>query len=190
MYEYEMDPTWIVGATEQTRDAGRTDRQTDRQKDGLSETNIPPTTSLCGGIIMISKLCSIHLRVISHVRLTATSPRSQWVYTWNPTIWVPTGHQGISQKYQTHKSNVWYFLPWNSYFFCKKHQNSVLGDKGLITMYSWYIVSTHWPYTVMKKMSTWLQVLACCQMAPKHYLTQIMANSGARCMAITWGPSQ
>ena len=41
MYKYEMDPTRTVGATERTRDAGRTD--------GRSETNIPPTTLLCGG---------------------------------------------------------------------------------------------------------------------------------------------
>ena len=47
MYKYEMDPTRTVGATEQTRDAGRTDGLTD----GRSETNIPLTTSLCGGII-------------------------------------------------------------------------------------------------------------------------------------------
>ena len=33
-----MDPTRIVGATEQTRDAGRMDGRTD----GQSETNIPP----------------------------------------------------------------------------------------------------------------------------------------------------
>ena len=32
MYKYEMDPTRTVGATEQTRDAGRTDRQTDGVK--------------------------------------------------------------------------------------------------------------------------------------------------------------
>ena len=37
MYKYEMDPTKTVGATERTRDAGRTDGQTDRR----SETNIP-----------------------------------------------------------------------------------------------------------------------------------------------------
>ena len=37
MYEYEMDPTRTVGATEQTRDAGRTDRRTD----GWREINIP-----------------------------------------------------------------------------------------------------------------------------------------------------
>ena len=29
MYKYEMDPTRTVGATERTRDAGRTDGQTD-----------------------------------------------------------------------------------------------------------------------------------------------------------------
>ena len=39
MSKYEMDSTRTVGATERTRDAGRTD--------GWSETNIPPTTSLC-----------------------------------------------------------------------------------------------------------------------------------------------
>ena len=45
VYKYEMDPTRTVGATERTRDAGRTDGQTD----GRSETDIPPTTLLCGG---------------------------------------------------------------------------------------------------------------------------------------------
>ena len=34
MYKYEKDPTRTVGATERTRDVGRTDGQT--------ETNIPP----------------------------------------------------------------------------------------------------------------------------------------------------
>ena len=37
MYKYEMDPTKTVAATEQTKDAGRTDGQTDER----SETNIP-----------------------------------------------------------------------------------------------------------------------------------------------------
>ena len=48
MYKYEMDPSRTVAATERTRDAGRTDGLTDRQ----SETNIPLTSSLCGGIMM------------------------------------------------------------------------------------------------------------------------------------------
>ena len=42
LYEYEMDPTRTVGATERRRDAGRTDGRTDRRTDGRSETNIPP----------------------------------------------------------------------------------------------------------------------------------------------------
>ena len=37
MYKYEMDPIKTVGATERTRDAGRTD--------GQSETSIPPTNN-------------------------------------------------------------------------------------------------------------------------------------------------
>ena len=45
MCKYETDPTRTVGATERTRDAGRMDGRTD----GRSETNTPPTTSLCGG---------------------------------------------------------------------------------------------------------------------------------------------
>ena len=49
MYKYETDRTRTVGATERTRDAGRTDGRTD----GRSETNIPPTTSLCGGLIIL-----------------------------------------------------------------------------------------------------------------------------------------
>ena len=32
MYKYDMDPTRTVGATEQTQDAGRKDRQTDGVK--------------------------------------------------------------------------------------------------------------------------------------------------------------
>ena len=43
MYKYKMDPTSTVGATEQTRDAGRMDGQTD----GRSETNIPPQQLRC-----------------------------------------------------------------------------------------------------------------------------------------------
>ena len=45
MYEYEMDQTRTVGATERKRDAGRTDGQADgrtgRRTDGQSETYIP-----------------------------------------------------------------------------------------------------------------------------------------------------
>ena len=37
MYKYGMDPTKTVAATEQTKDAGQTDGQTDER----SETNIP-----------------------------------------------------------------------------------------------------------------------------------------------------
>ena len=40
MYKYEMDPSRTVGATERTRDAGRTD--------GVKPI-YPPTTLLCGG---------------------------------------------------------------------------------------------------------------------------------------------
>ena len=51
MYEYEMDPTRTVGATEWTRNAGRTDGQADGQTAGRPGWNqyTPPTTSLCGG---------------------------------------------------------------------------------------------------------------------------------------------
>ena len=45
MYKYEMDTNRTAGATDKTQDVGQTDGQTD----GQSETNIPPTTSLCGG---------------------------------------------------------------------------------------------------------------------------------------------
>ena len=45
MYKHEMDPTRTVGATERTRDVGRTDRRTDRVK----PIYYLPTTSLCEG---------------------------------------------------------------------------------------------------------------------------------------------
>ena len=57
MYKYEMDPTKTVGATERTRDVGRTDglthRRTDGQTDGQMEWNqyTPKKTLLCRGII-------------------------------------------------------------------------------------------------------------------------------------------
>ena len=50
MYKYEMDPTKTVGATERTRDAGRTDGQTDRRMDGRSETSIPPNNFVVRGV--------------------------------------------------------------------------------------------------------------------------------------------
>ena len=45
MYKHEMDPTRTLGATERTRNAGRTDGRTD----GWSETNIPPSNFVVGG---------------------------------------------------------------------------------------------------------------------------------------------
>ena len=41
MYKYEMNPTRTVGATERTRDVGRTDRR--------GETNIPPNNFVVWG---------------------------------------------------------------------------------------------------------------------------------------------
>ena len=51
MYKYEMDPTRTVGATERTRDVGRTDKQMDRRTDGVKPV-YPPTTLLCRSIIV------------------------------------------------------------------------------------------------------------------------------------------
>ena len=56
MYKYEMDPTRIVGTTEQTHDAGRMDGQTDGRMNGRSETNIPPYNFVVRGGIMKSCL--------------------------------------------------------------------------------------------------------------------------------------
>ena len=47
VYKYEMDPTRTVDATERTCSGHR---MQDGWTDGRSETNIPPTTSLWGGI--------------------------------------------------------------------------------------------------------------------------------------------
>ena len=45
MYKYVIDPTRTVGATDQTRDTGRTDGQMECNQ----YSPPPPTTSLCGG---------------------------------------------------------------------------------------------------------------------------------------------
>ena len=58
MYKYEMDPTRNVGATEQTRDAGWTDGQTDRRTDGQSETN---NKLRCSGGIMMSQVADEYM---------------------------------------------------------------------------------------------------------------------------------
>ena len=50
MYEYEMDPTRTVGATERTRDAGRTDGRTDGQTEWNQYT--PQQLRCVGGIII------------------------------------------------------------------------------------------------------------------------------------------
>ena len=47
MCKYEMDPTRTVGATEWTRDVGRTDGG---QTDGQSETNIPTNNFVVWGV--------------------------------------------------------------------------------------------------------------------------------------------
>ena len=44
MYKYEMDPTRTVGATERTRDAGRTDGQTE-----WNQYNTPQQLRCVGG---------------------------------------------------------------------------------------------------------------------------------------------
>ena len=48
MYKYEMDPTKTVGATERTRDAGRTDGQTDGRTDGVKPV-YPPSNFVVRG---------------------------------------------------------------------------------------------------------------------------------------------
>ena len=48
MYKYEMDPTRTVGATERTRDAGRTGGQTDGQTDGIKPI-YPPNNFVVRG---------------------------------------------------------------------------------------------------------------------------------------------
>ena len=53
MYEYEMDPTRILGATERTYDVGRTrdGRGMDTGwTDVQSETNIPPNNFIVRGV--------------------------------------------------------------------------------------------------------------------------------------------
>ena len=59
MYKYEMDATKTVGATERTRDAGRTDGQTDGRTDGRMEWNqyTPQQLRCAKGIMMPLPQC-------------------------------------------------------------------------------------------------------------------------------------
>ena len=49
MYKYEIDPTRTGGATEQARDAGQTDGQTDRRMDGVKPIYPPNNFIVQGG---------------------------------------------------------------------------------------------------------------------------------------------
>ena len=69
MYEYWMDPTRTLDATEWTQNAGRTDGWTDRPTDGLKPT-YPPTTSLNDFEIYI-------------IEITTTTSRVQIVNSWD-----------------------------------------------------------------------------------------------------------
>ena len=89
MYKYLMDPTKTVGVTERTRDAGRTNGQTDisqyeqthNMTDGQSETNIPPQQLRCAeGII------------------TAASVRGQCVLTHYGLV-MPYGKRDLGQHW-------------------------------------------------------------------------------------------
>ena len=80
MCEYQMDPTRTVGATERTRDAGRTD--------GRSETIIPPTISLCAGIIM-------------DWRRTGETPLSELM------MWSSSTHYGIVRDDSSFPPSQW-----------------------------------------------------------------------------------
>ena len=59
MYEYQMDLTKTVGATERTRDAGRKDGLTDVRTDRRTEWNQynPQQLRCAGGIMMIRFNC-------------------------------------------------------------------------------------------------------------------------------------
>ena len=91
MYKYEMDPTRTVGTTEQTRDAGRTD--------GQSETNIPPTTLMCGGIIISFSIRKITFKKISYLKPLVNSIR------FSPIGW-GGGGWGVGGTHR--KSHYWH----------------------------------------------------------------------------------
>ena len=54
IYKYDMDPTKTVGATERTRDAGRTDRQ-------MEWNQYTPQQLLCAGGIIICTEISVNI---------------------------------------------------------------------------------------------------------------------------------
>ena len=59
MYDYEMDPTRTVGATERTQDAGRMGGRTDRWTDRQSQTNIPPNNFVVWRVWKESKMIAL-----------------------------------------------------------------------------------------------------------------------------------
>ena len=65
MYEYEMDPTRTEGATEQTSDVRRTDRQMDGRTDWMKP--MYPQQPHCEGGINMINLCIYYLIQTNHL---------------------------------------------------------------------------------------------------------------------------
>ena len=151
--EYQMDPTRTVGATERTRDAGRTD--------GRSETIIPPTISLCAGIIMdwrrtgetpLSELMmwssSTHYGI---VRDDSSLPPSQWETAllctdFSFVILFPL-HNAIRTKWFTFFKS--YFFRW---VFLIKHIWVLIEILSKFGFTLWHfihvcVMAWHWPHT-------------------------------------------
>ena len=68
MYEYEMDPTRTVGATEQTRDVGQMDEQMDRQTEGRMEWNqYTPQQLRCARGIITLVFTGLFINIMDHM---------------------------------------------------------------------------------------------------------------------------
>ena len=91
MYKYEMDPTRTVGATERTRDVGRTDGQ----MDGRAEWNqyTPQQLRCAWGIIIKSNMYSTSRKISTpFVKKTQEQQqqkllKKQSIYRWFQTPW-------------------------------------------------------------------------------------------------------
>ena len=97
MNKYEMDPTRTVGATEQTRNAG----QTDRQMDGWTRWNqyTPKQLRCVGGITIQSrpnKVCRYHMTKIISGDNSVT--KASW--SMSRTHVLTMTQRGLSWRYQ------------------------------------------------------------------------------------------
>ena len=106
MYKYEMDPIRTVGATERTRNAGRTDGRTD----GNQYTPLPPQQLRCAGVwLYIMSACMPQNEFLKYITIEHLSKSSNVISQAldSSCVWasaVNISHESIDPSHKSHNA--------------------------------------------------------------------------------------